>query len=66
MQSSWWHMERSREVVVVARVSARVNSVTSSFSRELRLPARGEGGEGGGVWVYYYTVGVKLKFPRLS
>lgn len=53
IESSWWHMERSREVLVLASVLERVNSVTSSRSNALRLPARRrEGGGGGEYWRY--------------
>ncbi len=38
IESSWWHMLRSRDVVVLAKLSASVNSVTSSLSKAFRLP----------------------------
>lgn len=37
-ESSTWHMERSSDVVVLAGLSVKVNSATSSRSRELNEP----------------------------
>ena len=56
MQSSRWHMERRREVVVTARLSASVNSVTSSFSRELRLPVEARVVEHQKIYTHYTFV----------
>ena len=38
MQSSWWHRDFRRDVVVFEGLSVSVNSATSSRNNELKLP----------------------------